>query len=358
MRVLFLTLYPDIVASPRYRVMQYLPYLRDHGVECRVTSALTGRWLRALTGPGRRGRPLWYHLVETPRRLSQILTARKYDLVFVQKALMTAYLRGAVAVLRACARRIVYDFDDAVQLGPPHALRFVWRFLEDRAQVNKMLATAALVLAGNAWLRSAAEAAGAHAVHFPTVIDTEHFTPATRPPDTYRVGWIGTPAATPCLEPAAEALASLDDGEICLVGADAGQVPWSNVGGRVGNASLVVRPWSLETEVDALRGFAVGLMPVPKVEWMKGKCGLKALLYMACGVPCITTPYGVALEFIQHEENGLFADSPGEWRDALRRLRDPALRRRMGEAARATVEERYSLRKAAPRLLELLGSAV
>ncbi|MBL7647386.1 MAG: glycosyltransferase family 1 protein, partial [Candidatus Hydrogenedentes bacterium] len=36
MRVLFLTLYPDQAASPRYRVHQFIPYLESRGIECTV----------------------------------------------------------------------------------------------------------------------------------------------------------------------------------------------------------------------------------------------------------------------------------------------------------------------------------
>jgi len=242
MRVLFLTLYPDIAASPRYRVTQFLAYLRAHGVECTVACPLTEREWRVLTGPNRRHRPFWYHRHETPRRVRQILAAGRYDIVFVQKAIMSAYVRGAVALLRWRARRIVYDFDDAVHLEPPHRLRGPWNLIEDRGQIAKIMARADLVLAGNAWLASVAEEAGAKAVHFPTVVDTGRFVPAAQGPDTYRIGWIGNPSTMVHLEPISEVLASLEDAEVCLVGADNARAPWSNV---------EVRPWSLERQVCA-----------------------------------------------------------------------------------------------------------
>lgn len=347
MRILFLTLYPDIVASPRYRVGQFLPYLRNHAVECTVASALTEDQYAELTGPNRRKRPLWYHWAETPRRLAQIWDAQTYDVVFVQKALMTAFLRGAFLLLRTRARRIVYDFDDAMHLAPPHPLGRFWRLVEDRSQACRIMAAADLVLAGNAWLEEAAQRLGGRTVFFPTVVDTVRFVPPTQRPNRYRIGWVGTPAATFCLAPAAEALSSVSDAEIVLVGADPEGVSWPNAR---------VQAWSLNTEVETIQRFCVGVMPMPKQEWMRGKCGLKGLLYMACGIPCIATPFGAALEFIEHGVNGLFADTPGEWREAIERLRDSSERKRLGAAARTTVEQRYSLERAAPRLLELLES--
>lgn len=355
MRVLFLTLYPDIAASPRYRVTQFLPYLREHGVTCHVASALSPKQYSALTGPKRQGRAFWYHFAETPKRLRQILSARKYDIVFVQKGIMTAYLRGSLGLLRKCARRIVYDFDDAVHLEPPHALRFPWKALEDRDQIDNLIRRADLVLAGNAWLADVARKAGGKTEVFPTVVDTDRFVPREDAPEAFRIGWVGNPSTMVCLDPAAEALGQLGPGELSLVGADPRTVPWPKA---------EVRTWSLDTEVSDIQGFSLGIMPIPKGEWMKGraedwmkgKCALKALLYMACGVPCVATPFGAVLEFMEHCRNGLLADSTAQWRKAFDDLRDPAMRQRLGEAGRATVEERYALKSAAPRLLELLES--
>jgi len=43
--------------------------------------------------------------------------------------------------------------------------------------------------------------------------------------------------------------------------------------------------------------------------------------------------------------------------DAIERLRDHSFRRRLGDAARATVVERYSLDAAVPRMVEALEPA-
>ena len=171
--------------------------------------------------------------------------------------------------------------------------------------------------------------------------------PAQEEPSVYRIGWIGNPSTTICLTPAAEALSHVPDAEVCLVGADPKRVPFHGA---------EVRPWSYESEVAELHRFSFGIMPQPHDTWMQGKCALKALQYMACGIPCAASPFGAVLEFMRHEENGLFADSTEDWQKAFEQLRDPALRRRLGQAGRDTVLERYALNAAAPRLLELLRS--
>lgn len=341
MRVLFLTLYPDAAASPRYRVTQFLPYLRAHGIDCTVAPAIDEAAWRRHTGPQRQGRAFWYHVHEVRQRLTQLAGARGYDVVFLQKAPMSAYLCGMAGLLRSVSRRLVYDIDDAVHLSPPHPLRGLARWAEDPGQIAALLRSADLTLAGNTWLYAEAERLGGHPELFPTVVDTARWCPAPRPAATFRLGWIGSPSTTPTLDAIAPVLSGLEDAEVVLVGADAQ---------RVHCPRAVVAPWTHDTEVDMVQQFAVGLMPQANDEWTRGKCALKALLYMACGVPCVATPHGAVRDIITHNVNGLFAGTTEEWRDALDALRDPTLRARLGAAARATVEARYALAVAAPQL--------
>ena len=345
MRVLFLTLYPEAAASPRYRVHQFLPYLRERGIEYTVRTPLSEVEWRKHTGPSRQGRAFWYHARETPRRFSQLLESSSYDVVFLQKAITTAYVHGLDRLLRHRAKRLVFDIDDAVHLAPPHALRMPWRLLEDRNQSLRIMSRADLVLAGNTWLADEAEAQGGRAVHFPTVVDTDRFTPPANLPEGFSVGWMGAPSTAGALNTIAPALNSLKAGELIVAGASAGQVHLE---------AARIEPWHYDTEVQLLQQLSVGLMPLPQDTWSRGKCALKALLYMAVGVPCIATPWGAVKDIIRHGENGFFAETDAEWRTALEALRDPALRGQLGEAARSTVESQFSLRKAAPALVDHL----
>ena len=100
-RALFLTLYPEVAASPRYRVEQFLPYLRARGFDCTLASALASEQYARLTGLARTGRALWYHLAETRRRIGQLLTARRYDVVFVDPPFGAGSAQRCVGLLGA-----------------------------------------------------------------------------------------------------------------------------------------------------------------------------------------------------------------------------------------------------------------
>jgi glycosyltransferase involved in cell wall biosynthesis len=118
------------------------------------------------------------------------------------------------------------------------------------------------------------------------------------------------------------------------------------------------RRWSAETELDELRGFDVGIMPMPDDEWSRGKCAMKALLYMSVGVPAVCSPVGMNRTVIQHGFNGFLADSPEQWLACLEALTvDRELRSKVGEAGRRTVEAEYSMQRSAHRFGEVLLEA-
>jgi len=65
--------------------------------------------------------------------------------------------------------------------------------------------------------------------------------------------------------------------------------------------------WSLAEEVANLRSLDIGLMPLDDDPWARGKCGYKALQYMAVGAPVVCSPVGMNVDIVQEGENGLLA---------------------------------------------------
>lgn len=77
---------------------------------------------------------------------------------------------------------------------------------------------------------------------------------------------------------------------------------------------------------------------------------------MACGLPCVGTRVSGSEDIIQHGVNGLLVD-PDDYRGMaaalLTLLRDTALTRDYGRAARATIEQQYTLERITDRYVEL-----
>jgi glycosyltransferase involved in cell wall biosynthesis len=116
--------------------------------------------------------------------------------------------------------------------------------------------------------------------------------------------------------------------------------------------------WRAETEVADLSEIDIGIMPLPDDNWSKGKCGLKALQYMALGIPTVCSPVGVNSTIIDNGVNGFLAGSREEWLGKLKDLiHDRELRQKMGHAGRETVEREYSAKVIAPEVLDIFQKA-
>jgi glycosyltransferase involved in cell wall biosynthesis len=85
---------------------------------------------------------------------------------------------------------------------------------------------------------------------------------------------------------------------------------------------------------------------------------LKVYEYMAAGLPVVASRIGQLAQVLRHEVDGLFCP-PGDAHAlaaALERLRaEPALRRRLGLAARAKVLREHTWEAVARRILGLAG---
>lgn len=111
------------------------------------------------------------------------------------------------------------------------------------------------------------------------------------------------------------------------------------------------KKWNKETEIQDLMEIDFGIMPLFDTEWEKGKCGFKALQYLALEKPAIVSGVGVNTEIIHHNQNGLICE-PMEveqkiypnWKSAiLELLQNPEKRHTLGTHGRQTVIDNYSV---------------
>ncbi|MFH1071060.1 MAG: glycosyltransferase family 4 protein, partial [Candidatus Glassbacteria bacterium] len=261
-------------------------------------------------------------------------------------------------ILTLAGRKYIYDFDDAIYLPNVARPNRLFGRLKCPGKVASIVRRSHLTIAGNRYLAEFARNAGAgRVVVLPTVVDTDRFRPPEKESTAGKlvIGWIGSPTTIEFLERFREVFDRVAE----RTGA---AVTFRVVGGQLARplpASVECVPWKLETEVEELHRFDVGIMPMPDNEWTRGKCAFKAIEYMAVGIPAVCSPVGINAELIEDGVNGFLADDSGAWTEILVRLaEDPGLRARIGLAGRKTVEERYSLRVALPQLTAAILEAL
>jgi glycosyltransferase involved in cell wall biosynthesis len=191
----------------------------------------------------------------------------------------------------------------------------------------------------------------------PTAVDTTRLAPrpaGSRPEGPLVVGWIGSPTTFHYLESIAPLLKDLAAHHSFVLKVSGAGKPVKFPG-----VSVQEVKWSLDQEVTLFNTCDVGVYPLADNDWARGKCGFKAIQFMACGVPTVAAAVGVNREIIRDGENGFLASSPAEFSSKLERLlTDAALRQHLAVAGRQTIEERYSSRVTAPMVARILREAV
>ena len=324
-KVLILIQGKDVAAS-RYRILQYIPYLEDHGVRC--------------------------HVMEFPDTLKEYFSLYKvlpqYDCVFVQRK---RFHFPFLSLFRKKARKIVYDLDDAVMyrnsLGKSPYSRTRERRFAGMVRVSNT------VIAGNSFPKEKALAYTPDVVMIPTSIPIERYSlkDYTQKKGKVTIGWIG------------------DHGSIHYLKRLQGV--WEEIGRRYQDRvelkiicdtffdcdNIFVRKinWSEGSEVEELKDIDIGVMPLIDDPWSWGKCGLKILQYCGVGVPVVCTPVGVNRDVVKDNLTGYWATDKDEWVEKISLLiEDSGKRKEMGIAGRKVIEEGYTKEVNEVKLFELL----
>ncbi len=365
-RVLVLSPIPEEGAGCRFRVSHYVPYLEAHGFTVTVRSFYTPDFFRLVYRPGHFLRKSTMFLKLLRERWKVLDDLDRYDLVWIYREAVPI---GPPVIERRIARRglpIVYDFDDAIflpgksgeNLPSTSEANKAFAFLKNPGKVAEIVAASRHVAAGNSFLADYARQFNPAVTVLPTVIDTSRFVPRA---DRERiadsgpvVGWIGSPTTFHYLERMAGLLKDMAARHRFTLKVSGAGKPV-----KFDGVSVTDVPWALDREVELFNTCDIGVYPLEDDDWARGKCGFKAIQFMACGVPVVAAAVGVNREIIRDGEDGFLASTPAEWTEKLGRLlTDPALRARFSAAGRQRIEERYSLRATAPQLARILNQAV
>ena len=311
--------------ASRYRVLQYVPYLKESHIESKVALFPDSfcKWMKLF---------------------SEI---QDYDIIFIQKKRLW---RWQLWYLKRKHIKIIYDFDDAVMFKSP--VDGGGKSFKRERTFARMVRYSNEVIAGNQYLKSQALPYNKNIIILPTAIDTSKYTMKDyrRSKEKISIGWIGSKSSLPFLKeltPAFDYIASqyksVELKIICNVFFDCKTMP------------VIKKTWALEDENSDLQDIDIGLAPLPNHEWTKGKCATKLLQYLSIGIPVVCSPVGVHNEIIQEGVNGLFAASIEEWIEKIALLiKDKTLRERIGLEGKKTVESHYSLKANVPKFINAI----
>ncbi len=325
MKVLWLAAKLD-TPSARWRVLQLVPHLERAGVRCTVEEMPSGVF----------------------GKLSATKRGAEFDAVVLQKRLLPKLISGR---LRKFAKRLVFEFDDAITLKK--TAEGVHASGTRERRFRRIVELADSVVAANEYLAEQARRVSPDPEKvcvLPSAIDLARWParPARRDGPVV-IGWAGTPGMLGQLEVVKQPLARIcrrhEGVRLRLVCDEA--IPIEGV-------PIDHRRFAAEREVEDLESFDVAIAPQVEDSWTRGKVPQKVLAYFASAVPTIASDVASHRFYVKDGENGFLAGTLSEWEERLEKLvGDAALRDRIGQAGRATAERDFSIASVVPRYVEL-----
>jgi glycosyltransferase involved in cell wall biosynthesis len=255
-------------------------------------------------------------------------------------------------------KKIIYDFDDAIWLPNTSEENSPVGGLKWHSKVRHICHWSYLVSAGNDFLGDFARQYCNHVVLNPTTVDAEKThrpsSGARSSSEIVTIGWTGSHSTLRYLNVIEPVLMELEKEFATairfVVIADRPPVLHLN--------NLQFIPWTKEREIEDLNQLDIGVMPLEDDLWSKGKCGLKAIQYMALGIPAVASTVGETSRIVDHGVTGFLCATPEAWLTSIRQLiRNPEQRFEMGLKAREKVVKQYSVGSNSENFLNLFNGS-
>jgi glycosyltransferase involved in cell wall biosynthesis len=345
MKIVFLCPYPNGRApSQRFRFEQYLQSLRDLNVEVIQFAFWSVAAWNILYSRGKYAQKIFGFMGGYIRRFMSLPKLVSADYIFIHRE-CTPIGPPVVEwiIAKVLKKKIIFDFDDAIWLPNTSEENKIVSTLKWHQKTKAICKWSYKVSCGNRYLADFARQFNPNVVVNPTTIDTEHLHYGHRANTAQSpgviIGWTGTHSTFMyylMLEPLLRKMKRKHS--------DLQFVVISNKPPLTDLESLTFIPWNKATEIDDLLKFDIGIMPLADDHWSEGKCGFKALQYMALNIPTVASAIGVNKRIIDNGINGFLCANLEEWEHALESLiKNPAVRKTIGENGRKKVVQDYSV---------------
>jgi len=354
MHILFIVPYPiDKAPSQRFRFEQYFPALIIKGISTTVKPFLSNEIWDILYLPGRFPRKALAIIGGLFKRFFLLFNLKKYDYIFIHReATPIGPPFFEYFASRWLKKKIIYDFDDAIWIPNFSEANSFFSFLKGYSNVKHICKWAYKISCGNEYLCSYAEQFNSNVVYNPTTIDTENYHNKIKNQDSanFVIGWTGSHSTIRYIEEIIPVLKDLEEKyafEFLVI---------SDLKPDFNLKSLVYRKWTKDSEIEDLLLFNIGIMPLKDDKWANGKCGFKALQYMALGIPALVSPVGVNTNIVDHEMNGFICSTLEDWKDAIELLiKDKLFHQKISQNTRVKIENYYSVKSNTQNFIQLFS---
>ena len=357
-RIFVVCPYPQgVAAGQRLKYEQYFEHWRENGYEIVVSSFMDKAMWRIVYKRGNYLQKVLGTVRGYTRRILDIFRVRQFDVVYVFMWVTPIGTSLFERIFRRLAVCLIYDIEDNVLMGKSNNVNPLMGLLKGPNKTKYLIETADHAITSSPFLNDYCRSINRRqaCTFISSSVDTELFLPVNSYSNDKKViiGWTGTFSSKVYLDLLRNVFFELNkrvDFKLRVIGNFQYEFP---------GIDIEIIQWSKEREVQDLQAIDIGIYPLAQDEWVLGKSGLKAIQYMAFGLPTVATDVGTTPKIIKHKENGWLVKTDYEWVNALETLvKNPALRHQMGVAARLTALERYSVKAVKTSYLSILNKQV
>ena len=342
-KVLILATAPEkINPSQRFRFEHFLNASNKYGLEFTLAPFFSDKTWKILHKEKHYLQKTIGILSGFVRRTKMLGSIRKFDMVYIHREASPIGPPIFEWIINKVLRKpIVYDFDDAIWINTASQANPFIAVLKFGSKVSFICKIAKSVSVGNEYLAAFAMRYSKDVRVIPTLVDTEkhHNQLKNQSSSPITIGWTGTYTNFHNLTIVEPVLRHLQKNFQIRIKLIADKNP------NLKNIEYDFQKWNYSSEIEDLLDIHIGLMPLIDSEFERGKCAFKAIQYMSLGIPAVISPVGANIKLIKDGENGYLVSSETEWLSKLENLiNDPILRTKMGEKARKTIIDQYSVK--------------
>ncbi len=331
---------PDTAAGQRLKYEQYLSMWQAAGYNVTIRPFMSAKLWAIVYKQGY----VVTKIIETLKgyigRIKDMFTISKYDAVYVFMYVTPIGFAGFEKWVRRHTPVLILDLEDNRFLGA-NAKGFA-QIIRGVSKTKYLVTNSNHVITSSPYLNDVCLQMNRfkQCTYISSSVNMDRYQPATNKSSSHLVtiGWTGTFSSRQYLDlliPVFKKLAGLIDYQLLVIG------DFNDY--KIDGVNVKSIYWNKDTEMVDLQKMDIGVYPLTIDEWVMGKSGLKAIQYMAIGIPCVASDISTVQQFMVNGHNGMRVNTEQEWLEALLHLiKNPDLRKKMGENARETVVANFS----------------
>ncbi|MEO9485814.1 MAG: glycosyltransferase family 4 protein [Ekhidna sp.] len=355
-KILFVCPHPENTApGQRLKYEQYFTYFRANGVDLTIAPFMTFPFWKIVYKKGFLVQKVYWTMYGYLKRILLLFSLKKYDCVYVFLWVTPFGSTLFEWLTIKLSKKLIYDIDDLVYLKPASKVNPFLKLIKSGRKPIILMKHAHHVITCTPHLDAFVKKYTPNTTDISSTINTDTYQPANDYSNERKLtlGWSGSFSTSKYLKLLQNVLLKLKsnyDFDLLVIG---------DASFSIKGLSVEAIPWSAETEVKTLQRIDIGLYPLPNEEWVMGKSGLKALQYMALGIPTVATKIGANHRVIKDGESGFLVESDEEWLAKISLLLNNAdLRKKIGEKARKRVDEHYSINANKNTYLQIINQTI